>query len=145
MSKWTPQNSKLNTTLLLFYVDTTKSFKAIRGTGYLFVPKGGTFPTETITLVVRSSGFLEAYNQTCLKWDKKIYHGMLMPLHEFRRTFGFNRITKARTSTFAGEPRCRGVRNSSQFLAWDLRMQPRTHIWFFNPFICTGSCACSSN
>ena len=31
-------------------------FKAIRGNGYHFVPKGGTFPIETIMLVVRSSG-----------------------------------------------------------------------------------------
>ena len=33
-----------------------KNLKAIRGNGYRFVPKGGTFPTETIMLVVRSSG-----------------------------------------------------------------------------------------
>ena len=30
----------------LFYVDTRKKLKAIRGNGYRFVPKGGTFPTE---------------------------------------------------------------------------------------------------
>ena len=30
--------------------------KAIRGNGYHFVQKGETFPTETITLIVRSSG-----------------------------------------------------------------------------------------
>ena len=56
MSKRTPKNSKLNTTLFLFYVDTQFFLKAIRGNEYRFVPKGGTFPTETITLVVRSSG-----------------------------------------------------------------------------------------
>ena len=47
---------KMDTTLLLFYVDTRKILKAIRVNGYRFVPKGGTFPTETIMLVVRSSG-----------------------------------------------------------------------------------------
>ena len=47
---------KFDTTLLLFYVDTRKNLKAIRGNGYHFVPKGGTFPTETIMLVVRSFG-----------------------------------------------------------------------------------------
>jgi len=26
-----------------------------------------------------------------------------------------------------------------------LSMHPRTQIWFFNQFICTGACACSSN
>ena len=31
-----------------------KKLKALRGNGYRFVPKGETFPTETIMLVVRS-------------------------------------------------------------------------------------------
>ena len=56
MSKRTPKNHKNNTTLLLFYVDMIKKLKAIGSSGYRFVPKGGTFPTETIMLVVRSSG-----------------------------------------------------------------------------------------
>ena len=34
---------------------------------------------------------------------------------------------------------------SFPFLAWDLSMHPRTHISFFNQFICTGACACSLN
>ena len=60
----------IDTTLPLFYVDTRNILKAIRGNGYRFVPKGGTFPTKTIVIVVRSSGLLEAYTQTCPKWDK---------------------------------------------------------------------------
>ena len=47
-----------------------KFLKAIRGNGYRFIPKGGTIPTETIGIVVRSSGLWEAYPQTCPKWDK---------------------------------------------------------------------------
>ena len=47
-----------------------QNLKAIRGNGYRFVPKGGKFPTETIMLVVRSSGLRESYTQTCPKWDK---------------------------------------------------------------------------
>ena len=62
----------MNTTLMLFDVDTRIFLKAIRGNGYRFVPKGGTFPTETIKLVVRSSGLREAYTKTCPKWDKKL-------------------------------------------------------------------------
>ena len=46
MSKQTPKNHKIDTTLLLFYVDMRKNLKAIRGNGYRFIPKGGTFPTE---------------------------------------------------------------------------------------------------
>ena len=62
MSKRTKKNHKNQTTLLLFFVDTRKNLKAIRGNGYRFVQ---TFPTETIMLVnikknimlvVRSSG-----------------------------------------------------------------------------------------
>ena len=56
MSKRIPKNHKIDTTLMLYYVDTRKNFKAIRGNGYRFVPKYWTFPTETIMLVVRSSG-----------------------------------------------------------------------------------------
>ena len=33
-----------------------KKLKVIRDNGYRFVPKVGAFPTETIMLVVRSSG-----------------------------------------------------------------------------------------
>ena len=55
MSKQTPKIPKFNTTLLLFYVDTRKILKAIRGNGYRFFSKGGTFPTETIRLVVREA------------------------------------------------------------------------------------------
>ena len=77
LEKW----QKIHTTLLLFYVDTRIFLKAIRGNGYRLIPKGGTFPTEIIRLVVRSSGLWEAYPQTCPKWEKH-YHGMLMPLRD---------------------------------------------------------------
>ena len=46
---------------------------------------------------------------------------------------------------FAAEWRWQSVWHSFPFLAWDLSMQPRTQIWFFNQFICKGACACSSN
>ena len=46
---------------------------------------------------------------------------------------------------FAAEWRWQGVWNSFPFIAWDLSIQPRTQIWFFNQFICTGEFACSSN
>ena len=134
---------------MLFYVDTRKKLKSRRGNGYCFVQKGETFPTETITLVVRSSGLWEAYTQTCPKWDKKFTMAcwcrstIACQVHEFRTNFGFTRITKTSTSTFAWEPRRRGVRISSPFLAWDISINPWTHIWFYNPCCCTGACACS--
>ena len=47
-----------------------KKLKSRRGNGYHFAPKVGAFPTETIMLVVRSSGLWKAYTQTYPKWDK---------------------------------------------------------------------------
>ena len=55
MSKRTPKILKIDTTLLLFYVDTRKDLKVRRGNRYRFVPQGGTFLTETIWLVVREA------------------------------------------------------------------------------------------
>ena len=143
---------KLNTTLMLFYVDTTNFLKAIRGNGYRPVPKGGTFPNETIMLVVRSSGLWEAYTQTCPQMGENFYHDMLMPLHDtmpsfmnFRRVLDLLEFKNQASKCFVGNQRCSGVWNSFSFLAWDLSMHPRTHIWFFNQFICIGVCACSSN
>ena len=139
MSKRTPRNHKIDTTFLLFYVDTRNFLKAIRGNGYRFVPKGGTFPIETIMLVVRSSGLWEAYTPTCPKWEF-CYHGMLMLLHDsmpnfinFRRVLDLLEFKIQASQCFAGNQRCASVRNSFTFLAWDLSMHPRTKIWFFSP------------
>ena len=66
---------------MFLYVDTRKFLKGIRGNGYHFVPKGGTFPTETIMLVVRS------LYPNLPQMGQKIYHGMLMPLHDSMPSF----------------------------------------------------------
>ena len=137
---------KFDTTLLLFYVDRRNFLKAIRGNGYRFVPKGRTFPTETIRLVVRS------ISPNLPQMGQNINHDMLMPLHDsmpsfmnFRRVLDLLEFKNKGSQHFAGNQRCPGVWNSFQFIAWDLSMQTRTPIWFFNQFICTGACACSSN
>ena len=82
----------------------------------------------------------------------KNYHGMLMPLHDsmpsfmnFRRVLDLLVFKNQASQCFAGNQRCPSVWNSFPFLAWDVSMHPRTQIWFFNQFICTGACACSSN
>ena len=51
------KSQKITQHSYLFYLDTRKNLKAIRGNGYGFAPKVEAFPTETIKLVVRSSGF----------------------------------------------------------------------------------------
>ena len=81
MSKQTPKIPTLNTTLLLFYVDTGIFLKAIRGNEYHFILKCGTFPTKIITLVVRS------LYPHLPQMGQKIYHDMLMPLHDSMPNF----------------------------------------------------------
>ena len=104
---------------------------------------------------------------SCLLWEAPVcekhipkpalngtnfYHGMLMPLHDsmpsfmnFRRVLDLLEFKNKASQCFAGNQWCPGVWNSFPFLAWDLSMHPRTHIWFLNQFICNGACACSSN
>ena len=114
-------------------------------------PKVGCSLPKTIMLVVRSSGLWEAYTQTCPKWEI-FYHGMLMPLHDtmpsfmnFRRVLDLLEFKNQASQCFAGNIRCPSFWNPFPFLASDLSMHLRTQIWFFNQFICTGPCACSSN
>ena len=62
------------------------------------------------------------------------YHGMLMPLHDsMPSSMNFGQILdllelqeQVRRRLIAGEPWCRGVRNSSPFLAWDISTNPWT-------------------
>ena len=78
--------------------------------------------------------------------------GMSIPLHDsmpsfmnFRRVLDLLELKNQASQCFAGNQRCPGVWDSFPFLAWDLSIHPRTEIWVFNQFICTGACACSSN
>ena len=82
----------------------------------------------------------------------KFYYGMLMPLRDsmpsfmnFRRVLDLLEFKNQVSQCFAGNQQCPGAWNSFPFIAWDLGMHPRIHIWFFNQFICTRACACSSN
>ena len=142
MSERTPKNHKNshNTPVVLCWH--LKILKAIRGNGYRFVPKDGTFPIKNHHACCEKLRFVRSIYPNLPQMGQKIYHGMLMPLHdsmqnfhEFRTNFGFTRITKASTWTFAGEPWRRGVRNSSPFLAWDISINPWTHIWFATHFV----------
>ena len=64
-----------------------KKLKAIRGNGYRFVPKGGTFPTENHHACCEKHIPKPAPNGT------KFYHDMLMPLHDSMQSFiNFTRV-----------------------------------------------------
>ena len=114
-----------------------KNMKAIRGTGYRFVPKGGTFHTEKHHACCEKLRFVRSIYPHLLQMGKNLYHGMLMPLHDsmasfmnFRRVLDLLELKNQASQCYAGNQRCHGVWNSFPFLAWDLSMHPRTKIWF---------------
>ena len=137
MSKRTPKILKIDTTLLLFYVDVRKILKSIRGNGYRFIPKGGTFPTEIRHACCKKLRFVTSIYQNLPQIGQKNYHVMLMPLHvsmpsfmNFRWVLDLLEFKNQAYQCFASNERCLGVWNSFPFLAWDLSMHPRTQIWF---------------
>jgi len=126
--------------------------KAIRGNGYRSVPKDGAFPTENHHVCCEKFRFVRSIYPSFTQMGQKIYNGKLMPLHDsmpsfmnFRWVLYLLEFKNQAFHCFAGNQRCPGVSNSFPFLAWDLSMHTRTQIWFFNQFICTGACACTSN
>ena len=70
-----------------------KNLEAIRGNGYRFVPKGGTFPTENHHACCGKLGFVRSIYPNLLQMGQNLYHGMLMPLHDSMPSFmNFRRV-----------------------------------------------------
>ena len=96
-------------------------------------------------------GLQEAYTKACPYSAKKLpQHVGAMSwdhskFHDFQACFGITGIKKPSFSIFPAEPRRPDVWISFPFLAWDLEIHPRTHMWFFKQLWCTGACPCSSN
>ena len=152
MSKRTPENHKNshNTPVVLCWQE--KKIESNKRQWISFHPKGGTFPTENHHACCEKLRFVRSIYPNLPQTGQIFYHGMLMPLHDsmpsfmnFRWVLDLLEFKNQASQCFAGNQRCPGVWNSFPFLAWDLTMHPRTLIWFFNQFICTGACACSSN
>ena len=96
--------------------------------------------------------FVRSIYPSLPQMGQNLYHGMFMPLHDsmpslmnFRWVLYLLEFKNQASQCFAGNQQCPGVWNSFPFLAWDVNMHPRAHILFFNQFICTRVCACSSN
>ena len=90
MSERTP---KIHTTLLLFYVDMQKKLKAIRGNGYRFVPKCGTFTTENHHACCEKLRFVISIYPNLPQMGQNVYHDMLIPLHDSMPSFmNFRRV-----------------------------------------------------
>ena len=93
-----------------------KYLKAIRGNGYRFVPKGGTFPTENHHACCEKLRFVRSTYPNLPQMGQTLYHGMLMPLHDsmptfmnFRRVLDLLEFKNQASQCFAGNQRCPGV------------------------------------
>ena len=151
MSKRTPKNHKIHTTLRLYYVDTRNFFESNKRQWISFRPQRWDVPYRKPSCLLWEAPFLRIIYPSLPQMGQNLYHGMLMPLHDsmpgfmnFRRFLGLLEFKNQASQCFVGNQRCPGVWNSFPFLAWDLRMHPRTQIWFFDQFICNGAWACSS-
>ena len=95
--------------------------------------------------------FARSLHQTLSQFGQKItaacWGHVMTPsqVSWFSDVFWIYKNFKTKFLNVLGNQQCPGVWNSFPFLAWDLSMHPRTHIWDFNQFICTWACACSSN
>ena len=152
MSKRTPKKPKNwhNTPVVLCWHE--KNFDSKKRQQISFRPQRWDVPIRNHHACCEKLWFVRSTYPNLPQMGQNIYHGMLMPLHDsmpsfmnFRRVLDLLEFKNQSSQCFACNQRCPGVWNSFKFLAWDLSMHPRTHIWFFNQFICTGACACSSN
>ena len=152
MSKRTPKNKKTHRTLLLCYVDTRNFFGSNKWQCISFHSQRWDVPYRKPSCLLWEAPVCEKHIPKPAQMGQNLNHGMLMPLHDsmpsfmnFRWVLDLLEFKNLASQCFAGNQRCPSVRNSLSFLAWDLSMHPRTHIWFFNQFVCTGACACISN
>ena len=94
MSKRTPKNHKnSHSTPVVLCWHEKKKLKAIRGNGYRFVPKGGTFPTENHHACCEKLWFVRSIYPNLPQMGQNLYHVMLMPLHDSMPSFmNFRRV-----------------------------------------------------
>ena len=149
-AKWTLKNSKIkhNTPVVLYWHE--KFSGSNKRQWISFRPQRWGVPYPNHHACCEKLRFVRSIYQNMPQMGQNLYHGMLMLLHDsmpsslnFRRVLDLLAFKNRAARYFAGNQRCPGVWYSIQFLAWDLSMHPRIHIWFFNQFICTGACACS--
>ena len=93
-----------------------KNLKAIRSNGYRFVREGGTFHTENHHACCEKLWFLRSIYPNLPQMGQKLYHTMLMPLHDsmpsfmnFRRVLDLLEFKNQASQCFAGNQRCHGV------------------------------------
>ena len=135
MSKRTPKIKKFTQHSCCSMLTREIILKAIRGNGYCFIPKGGTFPTENSHACCEKVRSVRSIYPNLHQMGQNLYHGMLMPLHDsmpsfmnFRRVLDLVEFKIKVSKLFEGNQWCPGVLNSFPFLAWYLEIDPRTHM-----------------
>ena len=105
-----------------------------------FAHRGDMFPLGATSLLVESSGFQEAYTKACNNFAKYLpqHIGAMSAhhakFHDFHVCFGFTGIKKLSFSMFPAQTWRPNFGISFPFLAWDLEIHPRTHMWFSTNF-----------
>ena len=93
MSKRTSKNQKITQHSYCSMLTREKKLKEIRGNGYRFVPKHGTFPIKNHHACYEKLRFFRSIYPHLAQLGQNLYHGMLMPLHDSMPSFmNFRRV-----------------------------------------------------
>ena len=101
------------------------NLKAIRGNGYRFIPKGGTFPTENHHVCCEKLRFVRSIYPNLpqmgilLPWHVDATPCQHAKFHEFQTSFGFTRIEKPGISLYCGQ----------STVTWCFKFIPISCIW----------------
>ena len=111
-----PEKSQKFTPLLLFYVDTRFFFESNKRQWISFRPQRWDVPYRNHHACCEKLWFVRSIYPNLPQMGQKIYHGMLMPLHDsmpsfmnFRRVLDLLEFKNQASQCFAGNQRCPGV------------------------------------
>ena len=134
-----PKNSKIehNTPVVLCWH--SNIFESNKRQRILFRPQGWHVPYQNHHACCEKLWFARSWYPNLPQMGQKIYHGMLMPLHDsmpsfitFRWVLDLLEFKNQASQRFVGNQQCPVVWISFPSLAWDLEIHPRTYMWFFN-------------
>src|SRR3989337_3772310 len=108
--------TKINTTLLLFYVDTRKKFESNKRQWISFHPQRWDVPYRNHHACFEKLWFVRSIYPNLPQMGQNFYHGMLMPLHDsmpsfmnFRRVLDLLEFKNQASQRFASNQQCPGV------------------------------------
>ena len=127
-SKQTSKNSKIKHNTPVFLCWHKKIFERSKRQWISFLPQRWHVPYRNHQACCEKLWFVRSISPNLPQIGQKIYHGMLMPLHDsmpsfmnFRRALDLLEFkNQVYISMFVAELRWQGVWHSFSFLAWDL-------------------------